>query len=137
MKGNEFDFLIIGAGIAGSSLAAALAEHHRVAVFEREAQAGYHSTGRSAALFSQIYGAAAVRALTRASRPFLSRPLPSSPPPRWLNPAAHSTSPPLHSTRNSRDLQPLRTSPRTPSRSPPRRCTAHVRSWIPSNNSMA
>ena len=68
------DFVIVGAGIAGASAAWRLAEHGRVVVLEREAQPGYHSTGRSAALFMESYGTPQVRALTRASRAFLSDP---------------------------------------------------------------
>ena len=64
------DFLIIGAGIAGASAAAELAEHGSVILLEREAQPGYHSTGRSAALFTENYGPDAIRALTMASRAF-------------------------------------------------------------------
>jgi D-arginine dehydrogenase len=71
-----FDVLIIGAGIAGASLAASLPAGLRVALIEREAQPGFHSTGRSAALFSQIYGPAPIRALSRASRAFLFDPPP-------------------------------------------------------------
>lgn len=71
---DSFDVLIIGAGIAGTSLAANLAVGRRVALVEREVQPGYHATGRSAALFSQVYGGAAIRALSRASRPFLFDP---------------------------------------------------------------
>jgi D-arginine dehydrogenase len=67
----DFDAVIIGAGIAGASVAHFLAPHARVALIEREAQPGYHSTGRSAAYFSPSYGPAQVRALTRASRAFL------------------------------------------------------------------
>ncbi|TDR47586.1 D-arginine dehydrogenase [Tahibacter aquaticus] len=74
MPDEYFDVLVIGAGIAGSSVAALLAAHGRVAVLERESQPGYHATGRSAALFSEIYGNAAIRALTRASREFLFAP---------------------------------------------------------------
>lgn len=68
MAGQTADIIVIGAGIAGASAAAHLAEAARVVVLEREAQPGYHSTGRSAALFSETYGNAAIRALTRASR---------------------------------------------------------------------
>src|SRR6266581_2902856 len=68
------DFLIIGGGIAGASVAYWLAPHARVVVLEREPQPGYHSTGRSAALFIETYGPAQVRALTRASRPFFASP---------------------------------------------------------------
>jgi D-arginine dehydrogenase len=74
MTDQTFDIVIIGAGIAGASAAAELASTHRVAVLEREDFPGYHSTGRSAALFSEIYGNAAVRALSRASRDFFHAP---------------------------------------------------------------
>ena len=70
----ECDFLIVGAGIAGASIGHFLAAHGRTIVLERESQPGYHSTGRSAALFLESYGTAQVRALTRASRAFLEAP---------------------------------------------------------------
>ena len=70
------DVLIIGAGIAAASLGCFLAPHARVTLLEREAQPGYHSTGRSAALFLASYGTEQVRALTRASRTFLDQPPP-------------------------------------------------------------
>jgi D-arginine dehydrogenase len=70
------DFIIIGAGIAGTSIAHWLAPHGRVLVLEREPQPGYHSTGRSAALFIETYGPVQVRALTRASRAFFENPIP-------------------------------------------------------------
>ncbi len=54
--------------MAGVSVAAHLAEFAKVCLLEMEAQPGYHSTGRSAALFSETYGNHAIRALTRASR---------------------------------------------------------------------
>ena len=68
MSDRDFDFIVIGAGIAGAAVAAALAPHGRVIVLEREAQAGLHTTGRSAAMFMESYGPAQVRALARASR---------------------------------------------------------------------
>jgi len=68
MGDTEFDFIVIGAGIAGASVAAHLAPHGRVAVLERESQPGMHTTGRSAAMFMESYGPPQVRALTRASR---------------------------------------------------------------------
>jgi D-arginine dehydrogenase len=74
MSMESFDVLVIGAGIAGASVAAQLAPRARVAVLEREAQPGYHATGRSAALFSACYGNEPVRALSRASREFLFAP---------------------------------------------------------------
>jgi D-arginine dehydrogenase len=71
---SQADFVVIGAGIAGASVAAHLAERHRVVLVEREDRPGYHSTGRSAALFTEIYGNPVIRALTRASREFLFEP---------------------------------------------------------------
>jgi D-arginine dehydrogenase len=73
---TETDVVIVGAGIAGASAAYALAPHARVVVIEREERPGYHSTGRSAALFSATYGNAPVRALARAGRAFLESPPP-------------------------------------------------------------
>lgn len=64
------DQIVIGAGIAGASVAAELAETGRVVLLEAEAQAGYHTTGRSAAQFSKTYGPPVIRALTRASEAF-------------------------------------------------------------------
>lgn len=68
------DFLIIGGGIAAASVGYWLAPHGRVTLLEREPQPGYHSTGRSAALFMESYGTPQVRALTMASRAFLQSP---------------------------------------------------------------
>ncbi|MEZ5740110.1 MAG: FAD-dependent oxidoreductase [Burkholderiaceae bacterium] len=65
---------VIGAGIAGASVAAELADHGPVALLEAEAAPGMHTTGRSAAMFALIYGPVMVRALTRASRDFLHHP---------------------------------------------------------------
>jgi D-arginine dehydrogenase len=70
------DVLIVGAGIAAASLGYFLAQHARVTMLERESQPGYHSTGRSAALFMASYGTDQVRALTLASRAFLDAPPP-------------------------------------------------------------
>src|SRR5580704_5622623 len=68
------DFLVCGAGIAGDSIAAELAGAASVVVVEREDAAGYHTTGRSAALYVASYGNAIIRALTAASRPFFDAP---------------------------------------------------------------
>ena len=73
---QDVDIVICGAGIAGASLAWRLAGHGRVLLLERESQPGYHSTGRSAAMFMESYGPPQVRALTRASRSFLTQPPP-------------------------------------------------------------
>jgi D-arginine dehydrogenase len=69
-----FDYAVIGAGIAGASVAYRLSATASVAVLEREAQPGYHSTGRSAAMFMETYGTAQIKALTRASRAFYEQP---------------------------------------------------------------
>lgn len=71
---REYDIVIFGAGIAGASLAWRLAGQRGVLLLEREAQPGYHSTGRSAAMFMESYGPPMVRALTRASRAFYEHP---------------------------------------------------------------
>src|SRR5262249_42966333 len=68
------DFIVMGAGVAGASVAYFLARHARVVVLEREPHPGYHSTGRSAALYMETYGPEQVRALTRASRRFFENP---------------------------------------------------------------
>ena len=71
----ETEIAVIGAGMAGASAAAALAlAGRRVVLLEREDAPAYHSSGRSAALFSETYGNAVVRALSVASRAFLSAP---------------------------------------------------------------
>lgn len=70
MTAQNADIVVIGAGIAGAAAAAHLAAHARVVLLEREGQPGYHSTGRSAALFTETYGNLTVRNLTRASRDF-------------------------------------------------------------------
>lgn len=74
---QSFDIAVIGAGIAGASLAWRLAGSTapaRVVLIEREEQPGFHSTGRSAAMFMASYGPPMVRALTRASRSFYQAP---------------------------------------------------------------
>lgn len=68
------DFLIIGAGMAGASVAYELAAAGSVMLLERESQPGYHTTGRSAAQFAESYGNTLVRRLTRASRSFYDNP---------------------------------------------------------------
>ncbi|MDN3922128.1 NAD(P)/FAD-dependent oxidoreductase [Roseateles violae] len=70
----QLQFIVVGAGMAGASIAAELAPHGPLVLLEAESQVGYHTTGRSAALFSEAYGNAVIRALTRASRSFLEQP---------------------------------------------------------------
>lgn len=67
----SYDIAIVGAGIAGASLAAEIAPHARVLLLEAEDQPGYHATGRSAAFWSETYGGAGVQPLTTASGPIL------------------------------------------------------------------
>jgi len=69
-----FDYVVVGAGIAGASVAYELSERATVLVLERESQPGYHSTGRSAAMFMETYGTPHIQALTRASRAFYEHP---------------------------------------------------------------
>lgn len=68
------DIIVIGGGIAGTSAAAMLAREARVVLIEAEPQLGYHSTGRSAAIFIRNYGNAVLRALNAASAPVLNAP---------------------------------------------------------------
>jgi D-arginine dehydrogenase len=70
------DFLVLGAGMAGAAAGYFLGDHGRVVVLEREDAPGYHSTGRSAALYTETYGNAAIRALTVASGRFFRAPPP-------------------------------------------------------------
>lgn len=65
---TQFDIIVIGAGIAGVSVASRLAPSARVLVLDMEERPGFHSTGRSLATYEPNYGPAPIRALTRASR---------------------------------------------------------------------
>jgi D-arginine dehydrogenase len=76
MDVHSFDAIVIGAGIAGATAAAHLAPTHRVALLEAEESAGFHSTGRSAALWILNYGTRDARLLTGASRAFFETPWP-------------------------------------------------------------
>jgi len=80
------DFVVIGAGIAGASVAAELSMRSSVVLLEAEAQPGYHSTGRSAALFSEMYGNRVIRGLSRASRRPMFEPDPAFGPRPWTSP---------------------------------------------------
>ncbi len=73
---GRYDFAIIGAGIAGASAGYELTAAGSTLLLERETQPGYHSTGRSAALFTETYGNGVIRALAVASRRFLETPPP-------------------------------------------------------------
>jgi D-arginine dehydrogenase len=74
---SDFDIAIIGAGIGGASTAWALLEAApalRVALIEMEERPGYHTTGRSAAVWVESYGGPGIVPLTRASRDFFGSP---------------------------------------------------------------
>jgi len=71
---QSFDIIVIGAGIAGSGAAAALGTTHKIAILETESQPGYHTTGRSAAIWTRNYGPPDVRTLTGLSRDFFLNP---------------------------------------------------------------
>jgi D-arginine dehydrogenase len=70
----ECDVCIVGAGIAGASLGGLLAPDRRVVLIEQESHPGYHTTGRSVAIFTEAVAGAQVTPLTRASRGFFERP---------------------------------------------------------------
>ncbi len=74
MESHCFDVIVVGAGIAGATVAAHLSVDHRVALVEAEAAAGYHSTGRSAATWILNYGPPDVQVLTGESRGFFEAP---------------------------------------------------------------
>jgi D-arginine dehydrogenase len=69
-----YDFVVVGAGIAGASIAYELGRRGSVCLVEAESRPGFHATGRSAALFAPSYGGREIRAVTRASRGFFDRP---------------------------------------------------------------
>ena len=71
---SDYDIAIIGAGIAGASLAFALRGRAKTVLIEAEDHPGYHTTGRSAAFYTETYGGSAVRALTTASKAFFFAP---------------------------------------------------------------
>jgi glycine/D-amino acid oxidase-like deaminating enzyme len=137
MNAQGLDAIVIGAGIAGTSIAYFLSDRAKVLVLERESQPGVHSTGRSAALFSETYGNAQIRALTRASRAFFERP------PRDF--AAHALLHPRgalviasreQAARSRSDYETMRThSRRTCDCSTPMRCARSCRSWSPNTRS--
>ena len=71
---QDFDVAVIGAGIAGVSAAYYLAGRTRVVILVREHVPAYHTTGRSAALYTETYGNAVIRAITVASGRFYRKP---------------------------------------------------------------
>ncbi len=73
---TKTDVLVIGAGMSGASVAEQCAEMASVVVLEREAQPGYHATGRSAAALIPSYGRenTVLRGLTQNSYRFSHNP---------------------------------------------------------------
>ena len=71
---HETDVAVIGAGMAGASLAAEVAARGAsVVLVEAEAAPGHHTTGRSAAAYTPAYGNPTVRAVTARSREHFDR----------------------------------------------------------------
>ncbi len=70
------DAIVIGGGIAGASIAAFLSDDGlSVTLLEQESSLAYHTTGRSAALFTPYYGPDSMRAFGGLSRNFLESPV--------------------------------------------------------------
>lgn len=73
----DIDVLIVGAGMAGASLAAELAPHRLVLIVEAEDVPGFHATGRSAAFWHESYGGPLIQPLSRAGYDVLAAPVAS------------------------------------------------------------
>ncbi|MGD9811444.1 MAG: NAD(P)/FAD-dependent oxidoreductase [Sphingobium sp.] len=71
---TSYDMVIVGAGMAGASIAAELAADMSVLLVEMEDQPGYHATGRSVAFWVESYGGPDIAPLTAASGPLLEQP---------------------------------------------------------------
>lgn len=75
-ENSSADYIIIGGGIAGASAGYELAKKGKVILLEKESQPGYHTTGRSAAVYTTTYnqGDPVLRALVLASADHLFHP---------------------------------------------------------------
>jgi len=84
------DFIVIGGGIAGASAAYELREMGKVILLEKENLPGYHSTGRSSAIFQKGYnkGDPLINILVTASEDFLHNPPKDFTPHTLLTPRA-------------------------------------------------
>ena len=71
---KEFDYIVVGGGIGGASIAYRLAGEGSVALLEQESQPGYHTTGRSVAVHTDSYGPEQIRLLAKASYDFIVNP---------------------------------------------------------------
>ncbi|MFQ5697470.1 MAG: NAD(P)/FAD-dependent oxidoreductase [Myxococcota bacterium] len=83
---TDWDFAVIGGGIAGASVAYELQARAHVVLLEGEAVPGYHTTGRSAAFLVESYGTPVVGRLTRAGRSFFEHPPPGFSPVPLVHP---------------------------------------------------
>ena len=99
-----YDFLIVGGGIAGASAAYELAPFGSVLLLEAEDAAGYHATGRSAALFTRYYGGPEVRRVNASSSAFFRSPPPDFTQTPLLTPRGCLT---VSSQEQSKDLDEL------------------------------
>lgn len=74
----DVSIAVVGGGMAGASAACLIAEDigsgKDIVLLERESQPGYHTTGRSAAMYTEVYGNDVIRALVRAGRAFMEHP---------------------------------------------------------------
>lgn len=73
---TDCDFLVIGAGVSGAAAAWELAALGSTILLDMEDQPGYHSSGRSAALYTPNYGPALVREICQAAGAFFNAPPP-------------------------------------------------------------
>jgi D-arginine dehydrogenase len=68
------DVIVIGGGMAGAGATFEISRTAKVVLLERESHCGYHTTGRSAASFTENYGNGVIRRIVLASRSFLTEP---------------------------------------------------------------
>ncbi|MGX5840949.1 NAD(P)/FAD-dependent oxidoreductase [Mesorhizobium sp. ArgA1] len=71
---EETDVIVIGGGMAGAGAAFEISRSAKVVLLERESHCGYHTTGRSAASFTENYGNGVIRRIVLASRSFMVEP---------------------------------------------------------------
>ncbi|TRC93250.1 FAD-binding oxidoreductase [Mesorhizobium sp. WSM4303] len=71
---EQTDAIVIGGGMAGAGAAFEISRTAKVVLLERENHCGYHTTGRSAASFTENYGNGVIRRIVLASRSFLAEP---------------------------------------------------------------
>src|SRR4051794_15165083 len=71
---EQTDVIIIGGGMAGAGAGFEISRSAKVGLLERESHCGHHTTGRSAASFTENYGNGVIRRIVLASRAFLTEP---------------------------------------------------------------